>query len=67
LQITKSQFSIGHVGRFDILRHIKKRKHATAAETKSCSKKVTTYFTKETVIDECKYIAAEKDCLHSTQ
>jgi hypothetical protein len=37
--ICKSQFSIKHGGRSDILQHIKKRKHATAAETKSCSKK----------------------------
>jgi hypothetical protein len=37
--ICKSQFSIEHGGRSDILQHIKRRKHATAAETKSRSKK----------------------------
>jgi hypothetical protein len=42
---------------------MKKRKHATAAETKSCSKKVTSYFTKETITDECKHIAAEEGLL----
>jgi hypothetical protein len=36
------------------------RKHAIAAETKSCSKKVTSYFTKETITDECKHIAAQE-------
>jgi hypothetical protein len=43
--ICKSQFSTEHGGRSDILQHIKKkkRKHAIAAETKSCSKKVTSY------------------------
>jgi 2-oxoglutarate dehydrogenase complex dehydrogenase (E1) component-like enzyme len=46
--------------RSDILQHSKKRKHATAAETRSSSKKVTSYFTKETVIDECKHIAAKE-------
>jgi hypothetical protein len=58
--IFKSQFSIEHGGRSDILQHIRKRKHAIAAETKSCCKKVTSYFTKETVTDECKHIAAEE-------
>jgi hypothetical protein len=57
--ICKSQFSIEHGGRSDILQSIKKRKHAIAAETKSCSKKVTSCFTKETVTDECKSIAAK--------
>jgi hypothetical protein len=57
--ICKSQFSIKHGGRSDILQRIKKRKHATAAETRSCNKKVTSYFTKETINDECKHIAAE--------
>jgi hypothetical protein len=37
--ICKSHFSIEHGGRSDILQHIKKRKHAIAAETKSCGKK----------------------------
>jgi hypothetical protein len=55
----KSQFSIEHGGRSDILQRIKKRKQAIAAETKSCSKKVMSYFTKETITDECKHIAAE--------
>jgi hypothetical protein len=58
--ICKSQFLIQHGGRSDILQHMKTRKHAIAAETKSCSKKVTSYFTKETITDECKYIAAEE-------
>jgi hypothetical protein len=58
--IFKSHFSIEHGGRSDILQHIEKRKHAIAAETKSCSKKVTSYFTKESITDECKHIAAEE-------
>jgi hypothetical protein len=37
--ICKSEFSIEHGGRTDILQHIKKRKHATAAETKVAVKK----------------------------
>jgi hypothetical protein len=65
--ICKSQFSIEHGGHSNILQHIKKRKHAIAAETKSCGKKVTSYFTKDTITDECKHIAAEKGCLRSTQ
>jgi hypothetical protein len=47
--ICKSEFSVGHGGHSDILLHIKKRKHAIAAETKSCSKNVTSYFIKETI------------------
>jgi hypothetical protein len=58
--ICKSQFSIEHGGCSNILQHIKKRKYAIAAETKSCSKKVMSYFTKETITDECKHIAAEE-------
>jgi hypothetical protein len=58
--ICKSQFSVEHGGCSGILQHIKKRKHTIAAETKSCSKKVTSYFTKETITDECKHIAAEE-------
>jgi hypothetical protein len=46
--ICKSQFSIQHGGHSDILQHIKKRKHAIAADNKICSKKVTSYFTKVT-------------------
>jgi hypothetical protein len=57
--ICKSQFSIEHGGRCDIPQHIKKIKHAIAAKTESCSKKVTSYFTKEIITDECKHIAAE--------
>jgi hypothetical protein len=57
--IRKSQFSTEHGGHSHILQHTKKRKHAIAAETKSCSKKVTSYFTKETITDECKHIAAK--------
>jgi hypothetical protein len=58
--ICKSQFSIQHGGRSDVLQHIKKRKHAIAEEIKSCSIKVTSYFTKETITDECKHTAAEE-------
>jgi hypothetical protein len=58
--ICKSQFSLENGGHSDILLHIKKRKHAIAAETKSCSEKVTSYFTKVIVTNECKYIAAER-------
>jgi hypothetical protein len=57
--ICKAQFSIEHGGRSDILQHVKKRKHAIAAETKSCGKKVTSYFTKETITNEYKHTAAE--------
>jgi hypothetical protein len=57
--ICRSQFSIHHEGHSNTLQHIKKRKHATAAETKSCSKKATSCFTKETITRECKHIAAE--------
>jgi hypothetical protein len=57
--ICKSLFSTEHGGRFDILQYIKKRKHAIAAETKSCSEKVTSNFTKGTVTHECKHSAAE--------
>jgi hypothetical protein len=57
--ICKSQFSIEHGGHSDILQHIKERKHTIAAETKSCNKKVTFYFTKETITDQCKHIAAK--------
>jgi hypothetical protein len=42
---------------------IKKTKDAIAVETKSCSKKVITYFTKEIITVECKHTAA----LRSTQ
>jgi hypothetical protein len=41
------QFLIQHGGHSDIPQHIKKRKQEIAAETKSSSKKVTSYFTKE--------------------
>jgi predicted nucleic acid-binding Zn finger protein len=51
--ICNSRFSVEYGGHSDILQHIKKIKHAVAAETKSCSKKVTSYFTKETITDEC--------------
>jgi hypothetical protein len=34
--------------------------HTCALETKSCSKKVTSYFTKETRTDECKHIATKE-------
>jgi uncharacterized protein YcsI (UPF0317 family) len=57
--ICKSQFTVEHGGRSDIPQHIKKRKHAIAAETKSCSEKVTSYFTKAILTDECKHIAAK--------
>jgi hypothetical protein len=57
--ICKSEFSIEHGGRSNMLQHIKKRKHATAAETKSSSRKVMSYCTKETITDEYKHTAAE--------
>jgi hypothetical protein len=57
--ICKSQFPIKHGGCSNTLQHIKKRKHPTAAETKGCSKKVPSYFTKEIITDECKHIATE--------
>jgi hypothetical protein len=50
--IWKIHFSIDLGGRSDILQNIKKRKHAIAEETKSCSKEVTSYFTKETITDK---------------
>jgi hypothetical protein len=58
--ICKSQFSIDHGSLSDILQPIKKRKHAIAAETRSCSEKVTFYFNKEIITNECKHIAAEE-------
>jgi hypothetical protein len=58
--IWKSQVSIQHGGHSDILQHIKKRKEAIAGETKICSKNETSYFTKETLTDECKHIPAEE-------
>jgi hypothetical protein len=39
---------------------MKKRKHTIAAETKSCSKKVTSYFMKEPITNKCKHTAAEE-------
>jgi hypothetical protein len=61
--ICKSQFSVEHGGRSDVLQHIKRRKHTVVAETKSCSKKVTSYFTKGTMTAECKYTAAKEGLL----
>jgi hypothetical protein len=58
--ICKSQFSIKHGGRSDILQHIEKRKHAIPAETKRCSKKEMYYFTEEIITDECKHITTEE-------
>jgi hypothetical protein len=58
--ICKLQFSIEHGGRSNVLQHIMKRKHAIAAEAKRCSKKSMSYFTKETITDECKHIAAKE-------
>jgi hypothetical protein len=57
--IWKSRLSIER-GHSNILQHIKKRKHAIAVETKSCNKRVMSYFTKETITDECEHIAAEE-------
>jgi hypothetical protein len=57
--ICKSEFSIEHGSRSDILQHIKKRKHATAAETKSCCKKSNVFLTKETITDERRHTAVE--------
>jgi hypothetical protein len=59
--ISKSQFSIEHGSHCEILQHIKKRKHAIAEETESYSKRLTSYFTKETTTDECKDAAAEEE------
>jgi hypothetical protein len=53
--ICKSLFSIEHGGRSDILQYKKK---SIAASNMSCSQKVTSYFTKETITDEDKHIAA---------
>jgi hypothetical protein len=61
LSVCKLQFSAEHGGRSDVLKVITKRKHAIAEETVSCSKKATSYFTKETI-----NILQPKDCLHST-
>jgi hypothetical protein len=58
--ICRSQFSIQHRARSDILQHNKERKQAIIADTISCSKKVTSYFTKENITDECKHMAAEE-------
>jgi hypothetical protein len=58
--VCKSQISVEHGGHSDILQHIKKRKHAVATESRSCSKKVISYFTKETITDECEHIAAKE-------
>jgi hypothetical protein len=58
--IWKSQFSMQHGDCSNILQHIKKRKHAIAAETKSFGKKVTSYFTEETIAHECKHTAAKE-------
>jgi hypothetical protein len=59
--ICKSHFSIEPGGRSDILQVIKKRIHAIAAEAKSCSKKVTSYFIKVTITYEFKHTAAEEE------
>jgi hypothetical protein len=40
-------------------KHIKKIKHTIVVETRSCNKTITSYFTKETVTDECKHTASE--------
>jgi hypothetical protein len=58
--VCKSQFSKEHGGRSYILQHVKIRKYAIAAETKSCSKKVMSSLTKETITDECKHTAAKE-------
>jgi hypothetical protein len=42
------------------LQHIKKRKLTIAAQTESSSKKVMSYFAKETITDECKHTAAKE-------
>jgi hypothetical protein len=36
------------------------KKHIIAVETKSCSKKLASYFNKETITNGCKHIAAEE-------
>jgi hypothetical protein len=58
--ICKSQCSIQHGDHSDVLHHIKETEYGIAAETKSFSKKVTSYFTKETISNECKHIAAKE-------
>jgi hypothetical protein len=59
--ICKSQFSIEHGDRSNILQYIKKIKDAISGENESCRKKVTSYFTKETITNESKYIAVEEE------
>jgi hypothetical protein len=44
----------------DRLQRIKKRNHTIAVETKSCSKNVISYFTKQTLTRDCKHNAAEE-------
>jgi hypothetical protein len=58
--ICKSQFSIWYGDRSDVMQHIKKSKRTIAADTKSCSKNGTSYFTIEAITDESKNIAAKK-------
>jgi hypothetical protein len=67
--ICKSQLSTEHGDHSDILQHIKKRKHAIAAENKSCSNKVMSYFTKETITNDCKHTAGEEGlfAFHTTK
>jgi hypothetical protein len=45
---------------FSIYCNITRKENTIAAETKSFSKKVTSHFTKETITDECKHIAANE-------
>jgi hypothetical protein len=61
--ICRSQISIQYGGPSDTMQHIKKRRRTIAVETKSCSKKVTFYFIKEALTDECKHISAEEGLL----
>jgi hypothetical protein len=57
--IYKSLFSTEHGGRSDILQHNKKR-NLIAVSNISCSQKITSYFTKETLTNQDKHIAAEE-------
>jgi hypothetical protein len=43
------------------------KKLTTASKSKCCGKKVMSYFTKETITDEWKHIAAEEGLFYSTQ
>jgi hypothetical protein len=58
--ICKLPFSIKHGGRSNVLKHNNKggKKHVIAVSSKSCSRKVKSYFTKRTIIDGHRNTAA---------